>query len=111
MEGAIGVTRSIIHELHSWDIQGDEVKGENDVTRNIIDELHSLDVQGDEMEGARMVLLEVSSINLIPVLGMSKEINRKVKVLLLEVSLMNFSPGISKETKWKVKSWCYSKYH
>ena len=63
MEGESGVTGSIIHELHSWDIQG------------------------DQMEGERMVLLEVSSMNLIPILGMSKEI------------------------KWIVKAWCYSKYH
>ena len=63
MEGESGVTGSIIHELHSWNIQG------------------------DQMEGERMVLLEVSSMNLIPILGMSKEI------------------------KWIVKAWCYSKYH
>ena len=41
MEGESGVTRSIIHEVHSWDIQGDEMEGENGVTRCIIDELHS----------------------------------------------------------------------
>ena len=63
------------------------------------------------MEDERMVLLEVSSMNLIPVLGMSKEIKRKVKVVLLEVSMMNFILGISKEIKWRVKAWCYSKYH
>ena len=63
------------------------------------------------MEGERMVLLEVSSMNLIPVLGMSKEIKRKVKVVLLEVSMMNFILGISKDIKWRVKAWCYSKYH
>ena len=41
--------RSIIHELHSWDIQGDEMEDENGVTRSIIVELHSLDIQGDQM--------------------------------------------------------------
>ena len=41
-----GVTRSIIDELHSWDIQGDQIEGENGVTRNIIDELHFWDIQG-----------------------------------------------------------------
>ena len=87
------------------------MEGENDVTGSIIDEFHSLDIQGDQMEGVRMVLLEVSSMNLIPVLGMSKEMKRKVKVVLLQVSLMNFILGISKETKWKAKAWCYSKYH
>ena len=55
------------------------------------------------MEGERMVLLEVSSRNLIPILGMSKEIKWKVKVVLLEVSLINLILRISKEMKWKVK--------
>ena len=32
MEGEGGVTRSIIDELHSWYIQGDEMEGENGVT-------------------------------------------------------------------------------
>ena len=27
------------------------MEGENGVTRNIIDELHSLDIQGDQIEG------------------------------------------------------------
>ena len=30
---------------------------------------------------------------------------------LLEVSWMHFIRGISNEIKWKVKGWCYSKYH
>ena len=47
MEGESGVTRSIIHELHSSDIQGDQKEGENGVTRSIIDELHSSDFQVD----------------------------------------------------------------
>ena len=47
MEGESGVTRSIIDELHSSDIQGDQMEGENGVTRSIIDELHSSDIQGD----------------------------------------------------------------
>ena len=59
MEGESGVTRSIIHELHSWDIQGDEIEGQNGITRCIIDELYSLDIQGDEMEGEKKLLLEV----------------------------------------------------
>ena len=41
MEGESGVTRSIIGELHSSDIQGDQMVDENIVTRSIIDELHS----------------------------------------------------------------------
>ena len=32
MEGEGGVTRSIIDELHSWDIQGDQKEGESGVT-------------------------------------------------------------------------------
>ena len=37
MEGESGVTRSIIHELGSWDIQVDQMGGEGRVTRSIID--------------------------------------------------------------------------
>ena len=37
MEGESGVTRSIIDELHSWDIQGDQMERENGVSRGIID--------------------------------------------------------------------------
>ena len=50
------------------------MEGENGVTQSIIDELHSSD-----------------------------PVNWMVKVTLLEVSLMNFILGISKEIKWKVK--------
>ena len=83
MERESGVTSSIIDELHSSDIQGDQMEGENSVTRSIIDGLFH---------------------------GISKEIKRKVKVVLLEVSLMIFILGISKERKCKVKV-CYLKYH
>ena len=72
MEGESGVTRSIIDELHSSDIQRDEMQGESGVTRSIIDELHSSDM-----------------------------VKRKVKVVLHEVSLMNFILRISKEIKWR----------
>ena len=40
MEGQSGVTRSIIDELHSSEIQGDQMEGESGVTGSIIDELH-----------------------------------------------------------------------
>ena len=63
MEGESGVTRSIIDELHSWDIQRDEMEGESGVTQSIIDEL---------------------------LLRISNEMKGKVKVVLLEVSLRNF---------------------
>ena len=39
MEGESGVIRSLIDELHSSDMQGDQMEGEGDVTRSIIDEL------------------------------------------------------------------------
>ena len=41
MEGDSGVTLSIIDELHSSDIQRDQMVGENVVTRSIIDEIDS----------------------------------------------------------------------
>ena len=39
MEGESGVTRSIIEQLHSWDIHGDQKEGERTRTRSIIDDL------------------------------------------------------------------------
>ena len=41
MEGESSVTRSIIDEIHSSDIQRDEMQGESGVTRIIIDEVLS----------------------------------------------------------------------
>ena len=41
MEREGGVTRSIIDELHSSDIERHQMKGESGVTRRINDELHS----------------------------------------------------------------------
>ena len=41
MEGESGVTRSIIDELVSSDIQRDQMEGGSGVTRSIIDEIHS----------------------------------------------------------------------
>ena len=37
MQGEIVVTRSIIDDLHSSDIQRDEMEGESGVTQSIID--------------------------------------------------------------------------
>ena len=37
MEGESAVTRSIIDELHSTEIQGDQMEGEGGVSRSIID--------------------------------------------------------------------------
>ena len=44
MEVESGVTRRIIDEYHSFDIQGDRMEGEGGVTRSITDELHSSDM-------------------------------------------------------------------
>ena len=76
------------------------MEDESGVTRSIIDEILSWDIEGDQM-GGEMVLLEKALNKFI--LRISKAIKRKVKVVLLEVSLMNFILGLSKETKWKVK--------
>ena len=51
MEVGSRVTRCVIHELHSWDIQGDQNEGENGVNRSIIDDLHFSDIQCCKMEG------------------------------------------------------------
>ena len=49
------------------------------------------------MEGERMVLLEVSLMNFM--LWISKEIKWKVKVVLLEVSFMSFFFGYPARSK------------
>ena len=41
MEAESGVTRSVIDDLHSSNIQRDQMGGESGVTRSIIDELNS----------------------------------------------------------------------
>ena len=38
-------------ELHSSDIQGDQMEGEIGVTRSIIDEYYSWNIKEDQMEG------------------------------------------------------------
>ena len=80
MEAGSGVTRSIIHELFSSDIQVVQMEVRRGVTRSIIDELHCSDIQEDQME-VNVVLLEVSLLKFI--VRRSKEIKRKVKVVLL----------------------------
>ena len=47
MEGESGVTRSIIDDLHSCDIQGEQMEGESGFTISIINELHPWDVPED----------------------------------------------------------------
>ena len=45
-----GITGSIIDEVHSLDIRGDQVEGESCVTRTIIRETHSVYISGDHTE-------------------------------------------------------------
>ena len=51
MEGESGVTQSVVEELHSWNIQRDQMECESGVTGSIIDELNSSDIQGDQTAG------------------------------------------------------------
>ena len=44
MEDASGVNRSILDEVHSSDIKGDQMEGESGVTRRMIDDFHSSDI-------------------------------------------------------------------
>ena len=76
------------------------MEGQSGVTRNISDERNSSDIQGDQRK-VKVVLLEVSLMNLI--LEISMEIKWKVKVVLIKISLMNFILRISNEIKWTVK--------
>ena len=64
MEGESGVTRSIIKEIHSSDIQRDQVEGESGVTQSIIEELHFSDILNIKWN-VKVVLLEASLMNLI----------------------------------------------
>ena len=88
MEGERGITPSIIEELHSWDIQEDQMEGQSVATRSIIDEHHSSDIQRDQTEGEsgvnRGIIDETQSWDMI---------ERKVKVVLFEVSLMSLILG------------------
>ena len=98
MEGETGVTRSIIDKLHSWDIQRDQMEGEGGVTRSVIDELLFFNIQRDQMQGESGVTRSI-----IDELHSSDMVKRKLKVVLLEVSLMNCILQISKERKSKLK--------
>ena len=50
------MTRTIIDELHSSNIQGYQREGESGVTRSIIDKLAFSEIQGDQMEGESSVI-------------------------------------------------------
>ena len=41
MAGESGITQRFIDQLHSSDIQGNQMEGESGVTPSIIDEFHS----------------------------------------------------------------------
>ena len=45
MVGESGVSRSIIDEISSLDLQGDQMEGESGVTGSIINDLHSPQIQ------------------------------------------------------------------
>ena len=76
------------------------MEGESGANPSTIDKLLSLDMLGAQWK-VKVVLLEVSLMKLI--LSMSKQIKWKVKVVLLKVSLMNFIVRISKEIERKEK--------
>ena len=44
MQGRCRVTPSIIDELHSSNVQRDQMEGESDVTRSMIDQLLTSDI-------------------------------------------------------------------
>ena len=76
MEGESGVIRNIIDKLPSSNIALDEMGGESGLTGSVIDYFYSWNIQGDK---------------------------RKLKVVLLEFSLMNFNLRISNKIKWNAK--------
>ena len=92
MAGESGVTRNIIDEFSSSDIQRDQIEVEGSVSRRIIDKLHSLDIQPDQMQGESGVTRSI-----IDELHSSDLIRWKVKMVLFEVSLIDFILWISKE--------------
>ena len=49
IEDEIDVTRSIIEVLRPWGNQRDKIGGESGVTPSIIDEFLSSDIQGDQI--------------------------------------------------------------
>ena len=55
MEGESGLTRTVIDEIHSLYIQGDQMEGGSGAPRSIIDELHSSDMMKWKV---KVVLLE-----------------------------------------------------
>ena len=70
---------------------------ESGITRSVIDYLH-FGIFKEIKRKLKVVLLEVPLMNFI--LGISKEIEMKLKVVLVKVSLMNFILGICNEIKF-----------
>ena len=70
------------------------MEGKSWMTRNIIHELHSSDIQRDHIE-VKVLFIEVSLKNFI--LLIYKEIKGEVKMVFLEVPLMNFILWISND--------------
>ena len=64
MEGESGFTRSINDQLPSSDIQGEQMEDESGVTQSINHESHSWDSQGHQIK-VKVVLLEVPLMNFI----------------------------------------------
>ena len=100
MIGESGVTRSITDDRLTSEIQRDQNECESGVIQTIIEEL-PLQISKEIKWKVKMMLFEVTLMNFI--LGLSKEMKRKVKVLLLEVLLMILILWISNENKLKVK--------
>ena len=100
MEGESGLIRSIIDEIHPWDIQGDQMVGESCVTRSIIDQLNFSDIEGDLMGDESGV--NRSIIDELHFWDIQAD-QIEGKVVVLEESLMSFILRILKEIKWKVK--------
>ena len=100
MEGESGVTRNIIDEVHSSDIERDQIHSEKGFTRNIIDEFHSWDLKRDRMVGesgvTRSIIDELHSSDML-------RDQMDGEMVLLGVSLMNFILRICYEIKWTVK--------
>ena len=98
MDGESGVTRSIIDQLHSSDIQEDQNEGESGVNRSIIDDLYFWDIQRSQIECESGVIRSI-----IDQLHSTDMVKWTAKVVLIVVSLLNFIRMISKEIKMKVK--------
>ena len=89
-------TRSIVNELPSWHIQGDEIEGESGVTQITIDELHSSDILREQTERESGVSPSIIDEHHS---WANQSDQMDGKVVLLVVSLMNFILRISNEIK------------